>query len=214
MSCDTGLLDTDPASLRTSLVRRVPKMAGVANDLLRESATEFFRRSGVWRDQRMTLVCNTVSTRYSLPAPSPGRIVRLAHVWIPSSTGEYKMWHDTEIRSEPDGRQKWHQPSPSSVSFHKPFEADVTLRLESILTIGDDNVGDASLIEEYREGIIAGAIHYGAMSLDKETSDRMAGIDYHELFQQAIKDASSVYQRKFGPERQSMSRMKAMIEGR
>lgn len=210
MSCDTDHPATDPASLRPRLLRRIPSVSGSADEFLREAATEFFRKSGVWRTQRLTLICDMQRVRYELPVPSAGRIVRLAHVWGMSQFGEYKLWPDKEVRMSLDGRQRWHQPTPSTIAFHKPMEDSCSLRLEAVLTIGDDNVGDAELIEEYREGIIAGACHYATMAQDKETSNRNAGIDYFELFNSAIRDASAVYQQKAGVERAPMSRMKAM----
>ena len=214
MSCDTGLPETDPARLRPILLRRMPNAAGAADEFLREAATEFFRKSGAWRDQRMTLICDTARTSYELPTPLAGKIVRLAHVWLTTSSGECKIEHDAEIRSSIAGVQKWHQPSPKTIGFHRPFESDTTLRFETVLTIGDDNVGAAALIDEYREGIIAGASYYATMSQDKKTSNRNAGIDYHSLFTEAIRDAACRYQQTSGTERAPMSRMKVVHESR
>lgn len=215
MSCETGLPDTDPAALQPALLRRIPAAADNADSFLREAATEFFRKSGVWRDQRTTLVTNTSQTRYTLATPSAGRIVRIAHVWVPGECGhEYKMIQDTEIHSNDDHAQRWHQPNPATIAFHHEFAAPLTVRLETVLTVDDNNVGDASLIEEWRETILNGASYFATMSMDKDSSDRYAKVDFYNLFQNGINEAFGKYQQKLQPERRAMSRTLAIREGR
>jgi len=210
---------TDPGSLKPILVRRIPEAAGSAEAYLREAATEFFRRSECWRDQRMMLVTDEVRTRYELPTPSAGKVVCIRHVWQSTSTGEVKMHHDTQIRDDgvnddiydsEIGRNRWHEPHPGSIAFHKQLPEGTSLRLEVALTVGDDNVGNQSLIYLNREGILAGAAHYATMAQDKKTSNYYAGRDYYTMFETFIRDASSRYQQKSGVERRSMSRMQAM----
>jgi len=219
MSCPTGLEATDPAALRNSLTRRIPNVAGNADDFLREAATEFFRRSGVWRNQRLTLNVDTVRTRYELPVPDAGRIVRIAHVWQQRGDDEceteVKLYQETEISSKTaQQEQRWHQPTPRTITFHKLFEADATVRFEAVLTIDRNNIGDESLIEEYREGILAGASKYATMAQGIDTSNRSAGIDYHTMFETAIAEASCKYQQNIGTERAPMSRMQVVLNQR
>lgn len=218
-NCPSSIAATDPASLRNSLVRRVPDVAGNADDFLREAATEFFRRSGVWRDQRVTLPVNEEATRYQI-TPTVGRVVRVAHIWgSREGERECKIYQDTEIHFRDDEEhgereQRWHEPAPGQIVFHRNFEAARTLRTEVVLTVGDDNMGNESLMQQYREGILAGASHYATMAQNRDTTNRSAAIDYLRLFEDAIMEASGVYQRKVSTERRSTSKMHVIFDQR
>jgi len=216
MPCDRGIEDGDPATLASSLEKRMPSIKGMGDCFLREAADEFFKRSKCWRDQNLTLITAAGQKNYVLAQPVVGRIIKPIDVFRMAERDGLcpeRIAEDQEL-SQDHEQQRWYAPVPSQIHFHYEFDDVETLRVSAALSIGDDNKVNVELLELHREAIITGAMYMASLTSQQKTTDLNIAQERGRMFDRHIREAGRLYRRNMGSERAPMNRTIAQGRGR
>lgn len=217
-SCPPSGDPSDPAYLARSLVAMVPSAKANAAFYLRDSARDFFRRSEVWRDQRVSAVVPAGASEITMPAPPMGKVDSVVAIWALLPRGEYKlMRHETQYDEPPDesiiGRERltalprWYSPTRSMVIFHRAWIDACALRLHVILVpSADSTIGNAELIDEYQDTILAGAAYRAHRADGSKAESLQMAREYQADFARGVSEARLKYKRTFGTERPETGR--------
>jgi len=218
-SCALSGPADDPAALYNSLVAMMPGAKSQGRFFLRESAREFFRRSEVWREQRIALLVRPGQLEVLTPSLSYGRIGKVVAIWMRAGGGEVPIPRHETLHSGPAdplviggdciGEQRWFSPHRGRISFHRPFVADrdVALRVHAILAPDEGGKEvSAELLEEYRETVLSGAMYRAAMAQGVKTEDQRAAQMHRADFDRGVLEARLKYARTFDTHRPEASR--------